>query len=354
MRRLAAYMCILCWLLTGCAFWMSGERLSVTPHEAHGVEKGKEVVAVTSFAQLRNVLQEHVELGEEEIIISASSFNETTLDYYVSTAVNHITDSTAVGAYAVNKITYEIGKNRGSQVVAFRVEYKYGKTELEKIKMVASVEQMTEELTNALNRCEQSVTVLVEHYQAFDFTKFVDEYASLHPDQVMETPYVSVATYPANGDERILEITLTYLTEREQLLEMQRQVQAMFTSAELYVKETQKEIDSYARLYSFLMERSEYTLQPSQTPAYSLLHSGVGDSRAFANVYAAMCKRAGLDCQVVSGLREGELWYWNAIRYRDHLYHIDLLCCNENNVFALVSGKDMDGYEWDTSAFPMN
>ena len=352
MRRLTALICILCVLLSGCALWMSGERLSVTPHEAQKTQHSVEVVNVTSFTQLRNALKEQIEIGKEEIIISASAFNDTTLDYYVSTAVNYITDSTAIGAYAVDKITYEIGTNRGDQVVAFRVEYKHGKVELERIKTVDSAKELMDELTTALNACEQSVTVMVEHYESIDFTKFVDEYASLHPDKVMETPYVSVATYPANAEERILEITLTYLTEREQLLEMQRQVQSVFTSAELYVKETQKVMDIYSRLYSFLMERSDYTVQPSQTPAYSLLHSGIGDSRAFANVYAAMYRRAGLDCEVVSGLREGERWYWNAIRYRDNLYHVDLLRCNENNAFSLTLGEDMVDYEWDAMAFP--
>ena len=44
------------------------------------------------------------------------------------------------------------------------------------------------------------------------------------------------------------------------------------------------------------MERYDYRIETSITPAYSLLRHGVGDSRAFAVVYAAMCQQAGLEC----------------------------------------------------------
>lgn len=353
MRRFAVLICVLCVLLSGCAFWMPGERLTITPHEAKNSQKSSEVMEVISFAQLRSTLKELVEQGVEEAVLSASSFNETTLDYYVSTAVNNITDNTAIGAYAVNKITYEIGTNRGVPVVAFRIEYKHAKTEIDALKTVKTTEEMVEQLTGALDNCEQSVALFVEHYEPFDFAKYIDEYANSHPDRVMETPYVSVAAYPTTGEERVLEITLTYFTDKEELLEMQRYVQAVFTSAELYVNKTDEVIDVYSRLYSFLMERSEYSLQTSQTPAYDLLHSGIGDSRAFANVYAAMCSRVGLECDVVSGLRDGEQWYWNAFQYRGQTYHIDLLRCNENNMFVLTHGKELTGYEWDIAAFPL-
>lgn len=353
MRRLAVCIFILALLLSGCAFWMTGERLSITPYGVHPSQQGKEVTDVTSYDQLRNALREMVEAGMEEGVVSASKFNETTLDYYVGTAVNYITDSTAIGAYAVDSIDYEIGTNKGISVVAFRIAYRHDKAEIKRLKRVGNMSEVTEAVNLALNSCEQMVTLIVDKYESLDFTKYIDEYANNHPEQVMETPYVSVVTFPANGEQRVVQITLTYLTEKEKLLDMQRQVQAVFTSAELYVKETQKTLDIYSQLYSFLVERSEYTMETSQTPAYSLLHTGIGDCRAFANVYSAMCKRSGLDCEVVAGLRNGEIWYWNVLQYENQLYHIDLLRCGENNRFAITLGKDMEGYEWDVATFPI-
>ena len=69
----------------------------------------------------------------------------------------------------------------------------------------------------------------------------------------------------------------------------------VFESAVLYVSGDGAEKQKFSQLYAFLMERFDYKVETSITPAYSLLRHGVGDSRAFATVYAAMCRLAGLE-----------------------------------------------------------
>jgi transglutaminase-like putative cysteine protease len=100
------------------------------------------------------------------------------------------------------------------------------------------------------------------------------------------------------------------------------------------------------------MERFDYKIETSNTPAYSLLRYGVGDSKAFATVYSAMCRNAGLECQVVSGTRSGEAWYWNYILIDDIYYHVDLLADNESDAFYAMRSEDMIGYVWDYSVYP--
>jgi len=357
MRRItviAVLICIVTVLLAGCSDWMSSEYLWIQPHEEQGVEGGDRIIGISSFAQLQSELARVVSEGAEEIVFSVSDFSDSTVDFYVNTAVNHILDSTAIGAYAVNKISYEIGTNRGESVVAFRIEYKRSVKDIRNIKKISGNDEMLDAIKHALDSCEQSVVLHTTKYEDLELTKFISGYAGENPDKVMEVPYINLVTYPATGQERVVEITLIYLTEKDKLLEMQRQVQAVFTSAELYVKGTAQVIDIYSRLYSFLMERSEYTQTPSITPAYSLLQDATGDSVAFANVYAAMCRRSGLECNTVSGLRDGEPWSWNVLRYRGKYYHIDLIRCNENGDFALIDGKDMAGYDWDIKQYPIN
>ena len=108
-------------------------------------------------------------------------------------------------------------------------------------------------------------------------------------------------------------------------------------------------MEKYAQLSSFLTERFDYQYDTSITPSYSLLCHGVGDSRAFAVVYAAMCQRSGLDCQVVSGTRAGDAWFWNIICDDGIYYHVDLI---QNSGFRKLSDQEMAGYVWDYSAYP--
>ena len=137
MRRItvfAALICMVTVLLVGCSDWMSSEYLWIQPHKEQGVDSGERIIGVSSYSQLQSELERVVSDGAEEIVFSVSDFSDSTVDFYVNTAVNHILDSTAIGAYAVNKISYEIGTNRGEPVVAFRVEYKRSVKDIRNIK----------------------------------------------------------------------------------------------------------------------------------------------------------------------------------------------------------------------------
>ena len=355
MNRIVALLVLvllLCYLLCGCGFWMAGEHLSVTPHKDQWGATADTMVMVTSYAQLHKALSDTVKNCAEKTIISISSFSNATVDYYVNSAINHVMKSTAVGAYAVENITYEIGTNRGSSVVAFNISYRHSRADVLGMLQANNSDETVIAITNALEQHDARVVIHTENYEPLDYTQLVQVYANDHPDLVVEVPQVSYLVYPERGAERIIELTFGYLTDRDALREMQTRVAEVFTSAELYVKDTTKVKDIYSRLYSFLMERNDYTIETSITPAYSLLQHGVGDSKALANVYAAMCRRAELECTVVSGTRDAEPWCWNMVRFRGKYYHIDLLRCNENGKFALLTSEEMSGYVWDYSAYP--
>ena len=83
------------------------------------------------------------------------------------------------------------------------------------------------------------------------------------------------------------------------------------------------------------------------------MRHGVGDSKAFASVYAAMCTKAGLDCQVISGTRAGEPWFWNIICEDGVYYHVDLLRCYREGGYRKQGDTDMTGYVWDYTAYPV-
>ena len=102
--------------------------------------------------------------------------------------------------------------------------------------------------------------------------------------------------------------------------------------------------------FGFLTERFDYKMDTSITPSYSLLYHGVGDSRAFAEVYAAMCRQAGLECMIVTGTRDGAPWTWNMVRDGGEYYHVDLLRNSGN--FREYTDMEMTGYVWDYSAYP--
>lgn len=351
-RRIILLLTVLaatCSLLAGCGLWMDGEYASVTPHEVKNFYEEQLVVEANSPEQIQGALSEFVEKGKTAGIISVATLNDATLRYNMEEAIRYVTTSTPIGAYLVEQITFDVGTNAGVKALAVNITYRNDRTAFASIKNAEQMSVATDIIYSALRAYGPGVTILVQDYTEEDVVQMVHDYCLNNPDVVMQEPQVTAASYPETGDSRILDVTFTYQTSKESLRHMQDLVSPVFTSAELYVQGAAQVREKYAQIYAFLMERFEYTVEPSNTPAYSLLLNGVGDCEAFARVYAAMCRRADLECYVVTGTKGGNPWAWNLIYFRGGYYHLDLLDSME---FSPLHKSEMTGYSWEDAAFP--
>ena len=354
MKKCVLILIVLAIIMTfcGCDMWTDGTYYSVTPHREDGAEANPETEEVSGYTQLQEAIGEMVNAGRESGILYVSGTDAERLDIFMDMAINHTKTRDPIGAYAVEAITYEVGNNAGRIAVAVKIEYNRSRSEILRIKRTQSAEQAHQEIYTALQKCEAGVAVLMEDYTATDFVQLVQDYADENPDVCMETPQVTASIYPDIGTKRVVELTFTYQTSRETLRIMQNYVQPVFSAASLNVSGEEAESTKYARMYAFLMERNDYRVETSLTPSYSLLRHGVGDSKAFAVVYSAMCRRAGLDCQTVSGTRDGNPWVWNIICEDGVYYYVDLLRSEAAGTMLRLTDANMSGYVWDYSAYP--
>ena len=346
MRRTIVLIFIVALLLTGCS-WMDGEYHSVTPHSAAGNQETQEPASVRGFVELREALFALVEDGRQKGTFFTTGMDEETIDRYMRTSIRDMFMNNAVGAYAVEDITYTSGAAGNNIAIVVDVKYIHPRNEILRIKRAEDMTAVENSVASSLKKCEASTVIRVKNYEEIDLVQFVENYVNENPDICMEMPQVSTAVYPEWGNDRVIEINFTYQTARDALRNMQDVVDPIFSSAQMYVQSSEEPLQKFEQLYSFLMERFDYKLETSINPAYSLLRYGVGDSRAFALVYATMCKNADLECQVIPGTRNGEPWNWNMILLDDTYYHVDLLTCAENGAFTLMTVDEMEDYVWD-------
>ena len=342
---------ILALVLSGCS-WMGGSYVSVTPHreQLSGVQSGS--LTAAEYTELRSLLSELTEAGAESAVIHVPEYNLGIVEEDMKSAVRYITEILPIGAYAIDKVEYEIGTSAGQPAISISISYLHGRSELRQIRSADDMEDVKTIIRETLENCDGSVVINVQNYAELDIVQFVADFAAENPNVVMEIPQVAIGFYPERGIRRVLELKFTYQTSRDTLRSMQSQVRRVFASASLYINQNDAQTQKYAQLFNFLMERFDYKIETSITPSYSLLSHGVGDGRAFANVYAAMCRSAGLDCRTVTGTKNGEAWYWNLICDEGRFYHVDLLSCSEAGELVRHTDKEMNGYVWDYSAYP--
>lgn len=352
MKRILPLILACCLLLSSCG-WLDGSYHRIMPHQQPASEDGSQVEVAKNYLQLRTVLENMVSAGVESSVISVADFQQEKLSGSMDRAVQHIKNNYPLGAYAVEEITYEVGTIGGTSAVAVEITYLHSRSELQRIHRVENTEQAQDLIASALTDFDTNLVLLIENYQPADIYQQVEDFASANPSVVMETPEMSVQIYPETGRERVMELKFIYQSSRDNLRSMRDWVQRMFNSAALYVSHDAQDLQKFSQLYAFLMERFEsYQVKTSLTPAYSLLNHGVGDSAAFADVYAEMCAKAGVECLVVVGTRSGEPWYWNIIQDDGYYYHVDLLACQGQGGFTVRVDNQMSDYVWDYSAYP--
>ena len=337
-------------LLTGCG-WLDGSYLSVTPHQQQRQSAQTEVISASNYSELIEALETIIAEGTEMAAINVADYPASALERGVAMATDHVMAYDAVAAYAVKQINCELGASVGQPAVAVTIDYHHGRAEIQQIRKARDSREAQKIVAEAMEGFALGIVLLVEDYEVRDYTQFVQDYAQENPQTVMETPQVTEAVY-GSGGSRVVELVFTYQNSRDSLRRMQTQVQPVFDSAVLYVSGDDADRQKYAQLYAFLMERFDYKLETSITPAYSLLRHGVGDSRAFATVYAAMCRDAGLECLVVTGTHAGEPWTWNLVLDDGQYYHVDLLRCSESGEFREFPDAEMGEYVWDYSMYP--
>lgn len=349
MKRGIAAVVLLCTMLSGCGKVFDGHYTSVKPHEQQTEIPDNKTVSAKNYTQLYSAMEGFVENGQTDGVISVVDYDQSRITQDTNRAIEELKWRNPVAAYAVESISFELGKSGGKAALDLDITYTHNRAEILNIKVSAGMEDALRQVQNALKQCEADLVLRIEDYEQIDFVQAAESYALDYPQFVMEQPQVAVSIYPETGSDRVVELRFTYQTSRESLRSMREQVEPVFESALLYVSGDGADKEKYSQLYSFLMERYDYQIDGSITPAYSLLRHGVGDSRAFAAVYAAMCRQAGLECLVVSGSYQGESWYWNIICDNGVYYHVNLL----EGSFRQRADHQMTGFVWDYSAYPV-
>lgn len=331
-------------LLSGC-----GTYVSITPHREQRQSAQTEVPSASNYQELLAALKEMIADGTEVAAITVADYPEDMVEFGVQRSILHAKYNDPIGSYAVEDIRYELGSSGGIPAVSVNIYYRHSRTEIQRIRSASSMTQAENIVANAVEDYDSSLVMLVKDYKERDFSQYIQDYALENPQTVMETPQVSQVTY-GTGANRVVELIFTYQTSRDTLRRMQSQVKPVFDAATLYVSGDGADRQKFYQLYAFLMERFDYKLETSITPSYSLLRHGVGDSRAFATVYAAMCRGAGLECLVVTGTCSGEPRSWNMVLDDGIYYHVDLLY--ESGTYRELTDEQMTGYVWDYSDYP--
>ena len=340
--------------LCGCSRVIPSDYTLITPHstQSRPVQES-DVLTASDYKSLKNDLRALVQNGVEHGVIHTNQYAGD-VEEDLPKAVYEIAREDPIGAYAIDYITHDCTLIVAYYEIRIDITFRDVLTPLDEIEYTGGEAEAMRLIQQAVADYDDHLTLYATYLSQPDYDALVQTYCDEHWRQIAAAPSVRVTSYPQDARNRIVELEFAYPASRTQLRQMERDVSESLLAAEVYVRFCQSQTEKASLLYTYLAERFAYRQGESRTPVYSALCEGVADSRSMARSWQLLCEETGLECQIVSGMRGGESWWWNVVTLDGARYHVDILSdLLASDHLRLRYDEDMAGeYYWDAAQVP--
>ncbi len=357
MKRCLLFLILTALLLgmTGCAFRLDDDYLSVEPHvepsSALPSTEEAEPVIVANRDELRGTVLSFIRNWvEHDTILVRDYSGDISAD--LTETMHYATKEDPVGAYAVDFADAQLEGDGKDGSIEISIVFRRSAAEIAAIETVSGNAGAYEKIRLALINSDSALTLRIRNYQDAEFAEYIRKYCVEHPQTVLAIPEISASIYPQEGETRILELHFAYAHTRDELRSMLDSVNTILNSASSYIRHAQDDLERVQLLFRFLTERIDYTVAETEPtmPAYSLLKERMAHSLSFASVFYLECSKADIPCSIVYGTRGEQSHYWNVLEIDEQEYCVDLMRAvekGETELFLLTREQlESEGYLW--------
>lgn len=328
--RILALCLLLSLLLSGCTGLLNRTYSDETPHTQFSDEdKGSDILRAETYEGLVSALLFLISEGEEVGAIRLYEYTGTA-DQDLDTACLEVTQQDPLGAYAVDYIKYDISRVMTYYEAKLKIVYKHSRQQISSVSSVTGSSAILGELREVLPEFQEEKVLRVNYFdptmQADSVVSMVEEAYYDVPEGAFGKPTVTVQLYPENavGQERLVEILLSYPESRERLKKKQTELLKRSKAVSkplLSLSETER----LERIVQVLKENTHLVSEAAGvSTAYAALVDGQADQEGLALATELLFKESGLQSRIVRGSKKGESRLWNIVQIEGQWQHLDM------------------------------
>lgn len=342
--------------LSGCASIFDKEYIAITDYvDASTPPQQEGTVQVENYLELKLAINKLITAHEESGSLDFSSYKGENISDDLAAACNEVRSETALAAYVVDYISYDLDRLVSYYEAEVYVYYLHTQEEVEAIVSVGTVSGLYDAVSAALEQMSSGLVVMVTASGASEaeVAGYVTEAYFENPLSCVNLPTTEVTMYTGGGLQRIYEINLDYGASVASLASRKEILSAELT--ELAGRVTSRG-EAYRALQAatVVMETCASNAEAGDT-LWDAVHLGAAYSRGMALAFKALCDIVEVDCTVVAGRLDRAEHYWNIVTVDGASYHVDVSAAAERGLAAtfFISDADMWGhYWWDNENYP--
>ena len=346
-------------LLSGCASILEQEYLYVSPHSSTLLDASDpSILRVENYQELVNALVYFISAGTETGTVRLY-LDSGQIEADLEQACLEVIQEDPLGAYAVDYIKYSVTPLVTYSEAEVQITYRRTREQVSAIVSATGTPAIRSELESALSEYASECTLRISYFdrdEAYIHSLVRQAYLSI-PDKALEFPHASVSIYPDSGRQRIVEISLDYHLDSDELLSRQNQLfeAKQHLISPLLLSSSESDGSSLATL---LLENSSYDPEGGSTAYHALVqHCANADGLTLAQLL--LCKSLSVPCYPVSGAISDTPCFWSIIETENGWRHLvfSLMPTDTSSApYSLPLFTDQElldaGYTWDSSIVP--
>ena len=345
-KRILALALIFCLTLTGCASMLERDYVVVSPYQpVSNLSGASSALRVESYQELVNAILYLVTMGEEQGVLNLYNYTQD-VEADLTRACLEVIQEDPLGAYSVEYISHDYSLIVSYYEVNLQITYRRSREQVLSITSVTGSGAIRRVIGNSLKDYSPEMVLRVNYFtESEDYIQTLVRQAYYDsPSTALGMPKTEVNIYPNSGSQRIVEILLTYPESSETLRQRSQQLTDLALTLVTGDSTTQSLYDSIA---------IDLAVSPGsgKNSTYDALVKKESDSEGAALAYQFLCDRAGIECYLVSGYRNGSTHFWNIVLNENGEYrHMDLAAGLSGLTDEELTSHGT--YMWDSEEFP--
>lgn len=211
MKKQLLVLAAVCLLLTGCASLLEREYSTVEPHVSKFWEsEAAGTLRAESYQDIVNDLLILIGQHTESATLRLYNFeDELSVSQSLEQATNEVKQETAMGAYAVEFITFTSQAQRGYYEAPVQISYRRTAEQIQAVVNATSTEAVYSLLSAAVEEGRTELAVRIGYWREDDQSRVEETVSRLREELgLTQTPEWSIYYYPAQGEVGLVEFAL--------------------------------------------------------------------------------------------------------------------------------------------------
>ena len=323
MKRLLPLLLACALLLTGCSAMLERSYTAETVHNrAPEAEGDSSILRAEDYQDLVSAVYYFVSQGETAGTIRLYSYSADEVERDLDAACLEVVQEDPLGAYAVDYIKYDCSHIVSYYEATLSISYRRTAEQIASIVSATGSSAIRAELQEALAGFRPELVLRISYFsEGTDIQALLEQAYYATPAAAFGMPQAEISVYPDEGQQRIVEILLTYPMDTAQAAALSQELtQRAQELADTYLLRPGTD---YASAVAALLH-SQVTFDPQGAgTAYAALIEERASSEGIALAALLLCRTGGVECQVVRGTLNGEPRFWNQLRVEGETLYLD-------------------------------